>query len=158
MGGLLNAMDDSFDWKWQLRGNCGKVSCTWGIEFSIGSCIPSKYMNQGKLSGSSFHQKSLPYRLNHFFLTIHSRSHGLGPWVTKIIYGFCWIFNGLCVGLNIHRALMLILLTAYPLAWPRFLLHVLWPNQVWILFFFLIIIIISFFFLLFGTLGLHGPS
>ena len=26
----FNAMDDSFNWKWQLRGNCGKVSCKWG--------------------------------------------------------------------------------------------------------------------------------
>ena len=23
-------MDDSFNWKWQLRGDCGEVSCTWG--------------------------------------------------------------------------------------------------------------------------------
>ena len=29
---------------------------------------------------------------------------------------FFWIFNGLYVGLNIHRTLMLILLAAYPLA------------------------------------------
>ena len=76
---------------------------------------------------------------------------------------FCWIFNGLYVGLNIHRALMLILLTTYPLTWlrsllhvlwsyPRSLLHVLWPRSS--SFFF----IISLFFLLFGTLGLHGPS
>ena len=58
------------------------------LSFSIGSCIPSKYMNQGKPSGSSFHQKSLPYRPNHFSLTIHSGSHRLGLWVTKIILGF----------------------------------------------------------------------
>ena len=65
-----------------------------GTEFSIGSCIPSKYMNQGKPSGSSSHQKSLPYRPNHSSLTIHLGSHGLGPWVTKIIPSFCQIFNG----------------------------------------------------------------
>ena len=59
-----------------------------GTKFSIGSCISSKYMNQGKPSRSSFHQKSLPYRPNHFSLTIHSGSHGLGQWVTKIILGF----------------------------------------------------------------------
>ena len=58
------------------------------LSFSISSCIPSKYMNQGKLSRSSFHQKSLSYRPNHFSLTIHLGFHGLGPWVTKIISGF----------------------------------------------------------------------
>ena len=30
VGGLVNVLDDSFSWKWQLRGNCGEVSCTWG--------------------------------------------------------------------------------------------------------------------------------
>ena len=30
MGRLLNVLDNSFSWKWQLRGNCGEVSCTWG--------------------------------------------------------------------------------------------------------------------------------
>ena len=30
VGGLLSVLDDSFSWKWQLRGNCGEVSCTWG--------------------------------------------------------------------------------------------------------------------------------
>ena len=29
VGGLLSVLDDSFSWKWQLRGNCGEVSCTW---------------------------------------------------------------------------------------------------------------------------------
>ena len=65
-----------------------------GSKFSISSYIPSKYMNQGKPSGFSFHQKSLPYRPNHFSLIIHLRSHGFEPWVTKIIPGFCWIFSG----------------------------------------------------------------
>ena len=87
---------------------------------------------------------------------------------------FCWIFNGLYVGLNIHRALMLILLTTYPLAWLRFLLHVLWSDRdPWCMssgltksrsssssFFIFIFIIFYYFFLflIFGTLGLHGPS
>ena len=55
---------------------------------------------------------------------------------------------------------MLILLDAYPLArlGSFFLLHVLWPDRDPLLLFFFIVIIISFFFLLFGTLGLHGPS
>ena len=87
-------MFDSFNWKWQLRGNCEEVSCTWGTEFSIGSCIPSKYMNQRKPSGSSFHQKSFPYWPNHFSLTIHLESHGLGLWVTKIIPDLARFFNG----------------------------------------------------------------
>ena len=30
VGGLLNVLDDSFSRKWQLRGNCGEVSYTWG--------------------------------------------------------------------------------------------------------------------------------
>ena len=61
---------------------------TGELSFSIGSCILSKYMNQGKPSRSSFHQKSLFYRLNHFSLIIHLGSYGSGPWVTKIILGF----------------------------------------------------------------------
>ena len=67
-----------------------------GTEFSIGSCIPSKYMNKGKPSGFSFHQKSLPYQPNHFSLTANMGSHGLGPWVIKIIPGFVGFFNGFC--------------------------------------------------------------
>jgi len=67
-----------------------------GTKFSIGSCIPSKYIKQGKPSGSSFHQKSLIYELNHFSLTTNSRSCGLGPWVTKTILGFAGFLNGFC--------------------------------------------------------------
>ena len=63
----------------------GRYHADGGIQFSIGSCIPSKYMNQGKPSESSFHQKSLSYQPNHFSLTIHLGSHGLGPWITKKI-------------------------------------------------------------------------
>ena len=130
-----------------------------GTEFFIGSCISSKYMNQGKLSGSSFHQKSLPYQPNHFSLTIHSGSHGLRPLVSKIIPDFARFFNDFFLywksehtfwlshmstkvlfsrlqkdtsrskGLDVHLA-------AYPLAWPRSLLHVLWLDQVQVLFFF----------------------
>ena len=73
----------------------GRCHAHGGTEFSIGSCIPSKYMNQGKPLGSSFHQKSLPYQPNNFSLTIYSGSHGLGPWVTKIIpvfAGFLMVF------------------------------------------------------------------
>ena len=64
-----------------------------GTEFFIGSCISSKYMNQGKPSGSSFHQKSLPYRSKHFSLTIHLGSHRLRPLVSKIIPDFARFFN-----------------------------------------------------------------
>ena len=106
-----------------------------GTKFSIGSCIPNKYMNQGKPSGSSFHQKSFPYRPNHFSLTTNLGSHGLGPWVTKIIPRFSGFFNGFCwkskhtpwlshvsakvlfskLQKDTSRALMLILLAACPL-------------------------------------------
>ena len=58
------------------------------LSFSIGSCIPSKYMNQGKPLRSSFHQRSLLYHLNHFSLTIHLVSYRPGSWVTKIILDF----------------------------------------------------------------------
>ena len=153
-----------------------------GTEFFIGSCISSKYMNQGKLSRSSFHQKSLPYRPNHFSLTIHSGSHGLRPLVSKIIPDFARFFNDFFFfytgNLNIHFG--------FPICQPKsssqgfkrthqgpralmfILLHILWPDQDLCCvssgliksrspsssFF----IIISFFFLLFGTLGLHDPS
>ena len=101
----------------------GRCHAHRGTEFSIGLCIPSKYMNQGKLSGSSFHQKSFPYRPNHSSLTIHLGSHGLGPWVTKIIPGFTGFFNGFfwkyehtsfCISSGLTRIL---LLAAYSLAW-----------------------------------------
>ena len=86
--------------EWKLWGG---VMHMGGTEFSIGSCIPSKYINQGKPSGSSFHQKLLPYRPNHFSLTIHSGFHGLGPWVSKIIPNFAGFFNDFFAGnLNIH--------------------------------------------------------
>ena len=87
-------VDSSMYWMTSLVENdnweeiVGRCHAHGGTKFSIGLCIPGKYMNQGKLSGSSFHQKSLPYRPNHFSLTIYSRSHGLRPWVTKIIYDF----------------------------------------------------------------------
>jgi len=53
-------------------------------------------MNQGKPSRSSFHQKPLFYQPNHFSLTTNLGSHGLGPWVTKIVPGFAGFFNGFC--------------------------------------------------------------
>ena len=85
----------TIEWKlWRGVMHMGELS------FSISSCIPSKYMNQGKLSESFFHQKSLPYRPNHFSLTIHSGSHRFGPWVIKTIPGllnfqwfFCWKYE-----------------------------------------------------------------
>ena len=125
------------------------------LSFFIGSCIPSKYMNQWKPSRSSVHQKSLPYRPNHSSLTIHLGSHRLGPRVIKIIPGLCWIFNGTFVGnLNIHLGCdvdssccisfslteilatcpLTRILATRPLTWPR-------SSS-----FFFIIIIISFFF------------
>ena len=138
------------------------------LSFPLVHAFQANIWTKGNPSGSSFHQKSLPYRPNHSSLTIHSGSHGLGPWLTKIIPGFYWIFNGLCVGLNIYRALMLVLLAAYPLAWSRSLLHVLWSDRdpycmfsdlTEILFFFLYCYYYFFlFFLLFGILGLYGPS
>ena len=100
----------------------GRCHTYGGIEFFIGSCIPSKYMNQGKPSGSSFHQKSLPYRPNHSSLTIHSGSHELGLWVTKIIPGFARFFNSFCwkyehISCCISSGLTgILLLTVYPLA------------------------------------------
>ena len=105
---LMTALVENDNWE-EIVGRCHAHG---GTEFSIGSCIPSKYMNQGKPSGSSFHQKSLPYRPNHFSLIIHLGSHWLGPWVTKIIPGFCWIFNDFFAGnLNIHLG--------FPICQPR---------------------------------------
>ena len=127
----------------------GRCHAHGRTEFSISSCIPSKYMNQRKLSRSYFQQKSISYQPNHFSLTTNSGSHGFGPWVTKIIPGFVGFFNGFYWKSEYHlgfpmcqprsssqgfkkthqgpRALMLILLAACPLARLRslFLLHVL---------------------------------
>ena len=86
----MTALVENDNWE-EIVGRCQAHE---GTKFSIGSYIPSKYVNQEKPSRSSFHQKSLPYRPNHFSLTIHSRSHGFGPWVTKIIPGFAGFFNG----------------------------------------------------------------
>ena len=89
---LMIVLVENDNWE-EIVGRCHAHE---GTKFSIGSCIPSKYMNQGKSLGSSFHQKSLSYQPNHFSLTIHSGSHGLGPWVTKIIPGFARFYNGFC--------------------------------------------------------------
>ena len=103
-------VDSSMYWMTSLVENdnweeiVGRCHAHGGTKFSIGLCIPGKYMNQGKLSGSSFHQKSLPYRPNHFSLTIYSRSHGLRPWVTKIIYDFArFLMSFLAGNMNIHH-------------------------------------------------------
>ena len=103
-------VDSSMYWMTSLVENdnweeiVGRCHAHGGTKFSIGLCIPGKYMNQGKLSGSSFHQKSLPYRPNHFSLTIYSRSHGLRPWVTKIIYDFARFLMSFFAGnMNIHH-------------------------------------------------------
>ena len=73
-----------------------------GTEFSIGSCIPSKYIDQGKNSGSSFHQKLLFYQPNHFSFTTNSGSHGFKPWVTKMIPDFAEFLMTFAGNLNIH--------------------------------------------------------
>ena len=160
----MTALIESDNWE-EIVGRCHAHG---GTEFSIGSYIPSKYMNQGKLSGSSFPQKSLPYWPNHFSLTIHSGSHGLGPWVTKIILSFVgfliafcwksehtsWFFHVLAKVLfsrfkRTHQGPRVLKLFLLHILWSRSLLHVLWPRSSSSFF-----IIISFFFLLFGTLGL----
>ena len=103
-------VDSSMYWMTSLVENdnweeiVGRCHAHGGTKFSIGLCIPGKSTNQGKLSGSSFHQKSLPYRPNHFSLTIYSRSHGLRPWVTKIIYDFARFLMSFFAGnMNIHH-------------------------------------------------------
>ena len=130
-----------------------------GTKFSIGSCIPNKYMNQGKPSGSSFHQKSFPYRPNHFSLTTNLGSHGLGPWVTKIIPRFAG-------NLNIHLGFPMCQLRSFSQSFKRshlgpwcwfFLLHVLYSNQVWVLFFFNYYYYYYYFFL-FRSFWDFGPS
>ena len=150
-----------------------------GTKFSTGSCIPSKYMNQGKPSGSFLHKKSLPYRLNHFSLIIHSGSHGLEPWVTKIIPSFVGFLMAFLLEIWTYTLAFSYVsqgpflkdskghikvqgpwcssccissgLTEILAACP-----LTWPSLGPLLPF--IIIIISFFFILFRTLGLHGPS
>jgi len=110
-----------------------------GTEFSIDSCIPSKYMNQRKPLGSFFHQKSLPYRPNHFSLTMHLGSHGLGPWVTKKIHVLL-IFNGFFArNLNIHLGFLICQSRSSSQGFKRthqgpralifILLHILWPDR-----------------------------
>ena len=89
---LMIALVENDNWE-EIVGRCHAHG---GTEFSIGSCIPIKYTNQGKPSGSSFHQKSFPYWPKYFSLTIHSGSYGLGPLVTKIIPDFAGFFNDFC--------------------------------------------------------------
>ena len=77
-----------------------------------------------------------------------------------------WFFAGFlmafCIHLNIHRALMLILLATYPLVWPRSLLHVLWsdrgpsPGLTEILFFFFLCY--YYYLFLFSSFWDFGPS
>ena len=68
----------------------GRCHAHGGTEFSIDSCIPSKYTNQGKISRSSFHQKSLPYQPNHF-----SFNYQLGIlWVWTMGYKDDTLFAG----------------------------------------------------------------
>ena len=129
MGGLRSVLDDSFSWKWKLRGNCGEVSCTWG-NWGFHLFMHSKQIYEPRetfeilLSPKITPLSTKPF-LPYYPLGI-SQAWTMGY---KDNTWFCWIFNGLYVGLNIHRALMLILLVAYPLAWPRSLLHVLWTNR-----------------------------
>ena len=89
----------------------GRCHAHGGTEFSISSCIPSKYINQGKTLESSFHQKSLPYRPNHFSLTTNSGSHELGPRVTKMIHGFPRFLMAFVGNMNIHLG--------FPMCQPR---------------------------------------
>ena len=106
-------------WKWvttliendNFEEIVGRCHAHGGTEFSISSCIPSKYINQGKTLESSFHQKSLPYRPNHFSLTTNSRSHGLGPRVTKMIHGFPRFLMAFFGNMNIHLG--------FPMCQPR---------------------------------------
>ena len=155
----------------------GRCHAHGGTEFFIGSCIPSKYMNQGKPLGSSFHQKSLPYQPNNFSLTIYSGSHGLGPWVTKIIpvfAGFLMVFlleiwthtlafpyvsqGPLLKASKGHIKILEPWCSSYYIS--SGLTEILatcplaWPSLIPLL---LLFIIISFFFLLFRTLGLYCP-
>ena len=59
---LMTTLVENDNWE-EIVGRCHAHK---GTEFFIGSCIPSKYMSQGKPLGSSFHQKSLSYWLNYF--------------------------------------------------------------------------------------------
>ena len=93
VGGLLNVHDDSFSWKWQLRENCGEVSCAWG-NWVFHWFMHSKQIYEPRETFKIEPTKPWGNRPNHFSLIIHSGSHGFGPWVTKIILGFYWIFNG----------------------------------------------------------------
>ena len=158
---LMTALVENDNWN-EIVWRCHAYG---GTEFSIGSCILRKYMNKRKPSGSSFHQKLLSYRPNHFSLTIHSGSHGLGQWVTKIISSFTRFLMAFFVGnLNIHhgfpicqprsssqvfkkthqgpRASILFLLH---ILWPRSLLHVFWPDRDPLIFYLLLLLFLSFF-------------
>ena len=71
----------------------GRYHAHRGTEFSISSCIPSKYMNQGKLSDPPFTRNHSP--------TDQTTSPLLSTWdPTGLDHGlqrkylFCWIFNG----------------------------------------------------------------
>ena len=97
---LVKTLIKNDNWE-EIVGRCHEHG---GTEFSIGSCIPSKYIDQGKNSGSSFHQKLLFYQPNHFSFTTNSGSHGFKPWVTKMIPDFAGFLMTFAGNLNIHLA------------------------------------------------------
>ena len=142
---------DSFSWKWQLRGNCGEVSCTWG-NWVFHWFMHSKQIYEPRETLGILLSSEITPLLNKPFLPYYPL--GIPQTWTMGYKDNTWIFARFLMAfvgnMNIHLA-------AYPLAEILVACPLTWPGSS-SFFFIIIIIIISFFFLLFVILGLHGPS
>ena len=93
VGELFNVLDDSFSWKWQLRGNCGELSCTWENWvfhwFMYSKQIYEPMETFGILLSPEITLLPTKPFLPYYPLEI-PRVWTMG---SKIISGFCWIFS-----------------------------------------------------------------
>ena len=92
VGGLPNAIDDSFGWKWQLRGNCGEMSCIWR-NWVFHWFMHSKQIYEPRETVGIFLSPEITLLPTKPLLPYYP----LGiPWVTKIISGFAGFLMAFC--------------------------------------------------------------
>ena len=175
-------MDDMFSWKWQLSGNCGEVSCTWGeLSFPLVHAFQANIWTKGNLRDPTFTRNhslidqttspllstqdpiSLDHGLQRYYLVLLDFLMAFLLEIWTYILAFPCVSQGPLLKASKGPIKILGLWCWF------FLLHIHWPD--WdpccmssgliksrSSYLFIIIIIISLLFLLFGTLGLHGPS
>ena len=139
---------DSFSWKWHLRGNCGDVSCTWG-NWVFHQFMHSKQIYEPRETLGillSLEITLLPIKP---FLPYYPLRIPLA-WImgykdnTWFFARFLMAFVG---NMNIYLAAypLVEILAAYHRAWPRSLLHVLWPDRDPLLFSLLLLLLFLYF-------------